>query len=322
MNIKLSGIAAAGLLAMLALAPMGLAHDDSPQGSSTRVSGVAVGAADPRLQLVAFGPPIDGEISLGSGLCDMEVASGENDGTNERYIDGFDVSTLAGVGPLAGTFVAEGTWDDGGIGAVCHTTNMQGTNFDTWGCNSGGAGDNVAAVDRVAMTPVWVIAGCNWGYATGGSSFNPTPLPGVSYFQSCVTNDVVLGNLGTPEDIPADAGTCATNLATYATNYVTGGGVNTLVTCLTTPALCPQATGGTFSCQGGMGTNEIGQGYEDTDSGLGNSADVDFPTPFAIGSVTCNDNQGLASLFVYNSVIVNAGVVGSGAAPATIVDVA
>lgn len=308
MNIKLSGIVAASMLALVAVMPMGLAHDDSTVPSKNMVSGNVVGAADPRFQLIAGADSQD--ISLGNGLCDMEVVSGANDGSNERFVDGSDTGA-------ANTIVPEGTWDDGGFGAVCHTTNMDGESYDTWGCNYGG----VTATDGPTGLAVWVIAGCDWGYASGGSSFDPTPLPGVDAYQNCAVNDGILGNLGTPGDIAGDEAACAGDLVAYASTYDAG----LLVTCLTAPALCPGPTGGSFTCQTGpgAGNTQNGQSFEDTNSGFGDGTSVVYPTP-ANGIGACNDIQGMASMFVYNSVIVDADMVApdfTGASIATLVEV-
>lgn len=299
MNIKLSGIVAASMLAMMAIAPMGLAHDDSDLfavggASVDRVSGNVVGAAAPRFQLISadIQPDVNPSMDIGfsGGFCDMEVLAGDGSLGDEAYVDGF---ATGATGALPD--VPEGTWDDGGIGAVCHTTNMAGTDYDTWGC--GGKYTANAAIADAGPGSTWAVTGCDWGFATGGSAYDPTPFPGIFALEDCVVNQAVLGNVG---DVAATASTavgCADAFGGYATSFTlypdcfTGMGPS-----------CPAATGGSFTCHDSTQADRTGQDFEDTMSGFDSVA---WPTTSAIGSVSCNDGDGVASLFVYNSVTVD-----------------
>ena len=117
---------------------------------------------------------------LGLALCDAEVLS---DGSNDSALDESDVDGNSNPGGLP-----DGTFDDGGFGAACHTqghydVQADGDDYNSPGCTDGDTDPEVAyANDAVSRGNVWIGAACDWKSTGGGQGLS-----------TCLVNQVLGG---------------------------------------------------------------------------------------------------------------------------------
>jgi len=201
-------------------------------------------------------------LAAANALCDMEVAGDGStpEPVDEKVVDG---TTDSGALPFAAE-LPDGTFDDGGIGAACHTNKdfYAYTPYNTPGCS--GASVKAFAADESGLVP-WVSTSCD--------STSPTVQDGlltqVLSAESCAVNDVISGN-------PLDAPSCVVRLTDCL-------GLTTSGTCTTT---------GGVSC-GVDGVADAGAGS----NGFGDSA---HGVPYGSVAAGCTDASEAA--FVWNAV--------------------
>ncbi len=288
MNTKMSGILAASLLAMMAIAPLGMAHDDDPVGTNTRVSGNYVGAAGPWVRFNGT------DIFAGNALCDLEILSDGDISTpddnflDEPYADG-DPTIGAGINPITNgpdNQQDEGAWDDGGNGAVCHTPN---THYNTGAFNTQNCSYTPAHAADDNSAVAWISTGCDYITNVPDPS-DPSIIQLVVDAAGCAVNAVI------------------TNVQT-AVGEIVFSCVDRLIDCtigivnLDPTDTCPAGAGGQ-AC-GPDGT------IDDGSAGNGNTAaGVAFPTTYPYAPTptttgTCAPTQGVASVFVWDGVEVD-----------------
>lgn len=283
--------AAIGCLALITvtLAPLAMAHTEEniaiPNAGSTGTSGADRVAGVYYADIAALlgtsnmaTSGLDGLTGAAFGLCDMEVLSdGSAKGADqdEARIDG----NVGGAGALGANF------NDGGIGAACHTpvNYYAESDFNSGnGCSLAYYGS--ASVDDAGVDSIFTTATCAYGYSTGGVGV-------LDYAVACISGAVLT--------LPG-SGTAVV------------GCVTTTVACLTgsPPGACPLATTGTVTC------GSDADGVEDVSvagaSGF-NTADFPAQTTFSdFASGTCPDtsapggNTATGTVFVWTGVFVDA----------------
>jgi hypothetical protein len=277
MNLKsLIGIAA---LAAMVGAPLGAAHMDSTawvvegtaadpgltstaSGGADRVSGVYYGSVS---ALVGHtGNPVNSqpttfEFGTAFALCDMEILSDGSTGSaeDEAEIDG--VTNSASAVPTL--------FNDGGVGAACHTQQnyYPNANFNEDGCSvySDAMGEDAVAAD------VWLTTVCSYAYTTSGPGL-------IDYFVDC-SNTAISGS-------PLGVVDCAT---TTADCFVNGA--------------CTSLADA-FTCGPDADGNADVQAAGESDWG---SAGAAFPTSFPNPAGACADSDTAAVVFVWNAVFVD-----------------
>lgn len=272
---KMKAIIGSMALVAVALAPLALAHDDDTQhpaaavvgshgsGNGDRVSGYYY--KDVSALVGHTGMDVDEETTTSftfgaaNALCDMEVLSpGADDPLNA--IDEPEVDGTENTDSLTTTL-----FNDGGVGAVCHTHDGYYANEDY---NTSGCEYEPASGADVSTRHVWITTVCDYGYATGGIGL-------VSYLQSCA-NNLLTGE-------PLNLVTCVTNVANCFTS---------------SPAACPLDTG--FEC----GTDEAGAGGVQT-AGQSGWNNQDGGVLFDQVPAPCLNEDGAAAVFVWTAVFVD-----------------
>ncbi len=278
MNTKMAGLLAGALLAMMALAPLGVAHDDV--AGNNRVFGNYVGAAGPWIRID------DQDIFAGNALCDLELLSdGDVATTGDNFLD----EPLADGTATGGTTQAENDWGDGGQGAACHTPNTHYTTagFNTQECNYAPA---TAKDDNSAV--VWISTGCDW--------ITNVPDPSDPSIVQLVVN----------------AAGCAVNAVLSGTGNPVGAVDEIVFVCVDRLIDCTIGIGSldpSDTCPAGAGGQACGPDgtIDGSNSGNGNTVTgVPYPTtyPYAPTPTTtgnCSSTHGVASVFVWEAVVVD-----------------
>lgn len=264
---------------ILVLAPLAFAHNTSgnydPSNTSDKPAGVYVGAAGAYFENRATSTGQDTQdvvLAAGNALCDLEVLG---DGSApDATLDETDVDGTAGGSQ------ADGSWDDGGFGAVCHVNtygydddgNGPGTGYNTLGCEYT---DAVGADD--VSDDVWLGTACDYQTAVP-SSDDPTLVDFVVGAAECVVNEVIQD-----KDVVGCVTTFVENLVCGLTGDDLSPGVP--------PSNCPAASGG-YTCEpdGSADSGNFGLG----------SKGVAYPTTFANG---CSATDGVAATFVFDAVV-------------------
>ncbi len=283
MNTKMAGILAGSLLAMMAIAPMGLAHDDV--AGNNRVYGVYAGAAGPWVDVQGQ------DIFAGNALCDLEILSdGDISTTDDNFLDEPLADGTATSPPGGPPSQAENAWGDGGNGAACHTpsTHYVTPGFNTQECNYAPAhatDDNAGDADGDSVAgDAWISTGCD--YITNvPSATDPTVVELVLNAVNCVVNAVITVN------VPEIVFTCVDDLLDCT---IGTGNVNL------SPDACPAGAGGQ-AC-GPDGTIDAGfAGNGNTAAGVAFPTTYPYaPTPTTTG--TCASTAGVATVFVWDAV--------------------
>jgi len=121
-------------------------------------------------------------LAAADSLCDMEVSG---DGAN---VFATDEPTVDGLATAGLGVVPDGLFNDGGVGAVCHTPDgfYDTVNYNTNGCTAGTA----TADDLVSGGNVWISATCDSTTPVAGDGL----LTQVLSTESCIANDVLSSN--------------------------------------------------------------------------------------------------------------------------------
>lgn len=195
MNKKNTLVGLGGITLVVALLSPAMAHT-SP--SDPDVSGNYYGSINPYIDSPTLFPT--GPYASMTMLCDMEVLG---DGASPSPLDEEDVDGTSGGA------MPDGTFDDGGIGGACHTSDLYSyADYNTPGCdNSLG---EAHAVDAVYGGSVWIGAACDWK-SDGSARSLTTCVVGelragadVSQLADCVNEfnaGTTCGSDGTPDHV-------------------------------------------------------------------------------------------------------------------------
>ena len=156
-------------------------------------------AIDPALNAIlcsALDPSFT--LAAADALCDMEVAgTGGGDAVDEVQVD------ANGIGP---GMAPDGTFNDGGIGAVCHTHagyySLAG--YNTPGCPAGTA----TAEDAVVGTGVWISTSCDDSQPSATTPLLTIVLSG----ETCTANGVLTANVNTIVGCAENLSACLTGV--------------------------------------------------------------------------------------------------------------
>lgn len=131
------------------------------------------------------------QTAVADALCDMEVAgTGSGDVVDESTVD---------ASPGNGGAAPDGTFNDGGIGAVCHTYGESSpgagdgfyanNNYNTNGCSST---NTATAADLVSGTGIWISTSCDSTTPVAGAGLLTLALSA----ESCAVNAAISGSAG------------------------------------------------------------------------------------------------------------------------------
>lgn len=202
---KLTALAGSVLLLAAAM-PFAMAHGPGNDDVSGTYYGSAAAYVD--------SPTLGGVSSFAFALCDVEVLSSGDPNDPLRILDEGDVD-----GTSTGGVLPEGTFDDGGVGAACHTNgHYADPGYNTPGCS----GDSFAN-DLAFGGAVWIGAACDWKATDSGPGFTTCVTnelissPTVAGLSDCVNN-----LLGGPSPVPGDFESCGNDGVADSVDYDTG----------------------------------------------------------------------------------------------------